>query len=281
MPSLLIVGGLTVDHFTDGTRAPGGSVLHAGLAAAAEGAEITTLTVAGDEPEAQIGLQRLAGLGSVLRGVSEATTTYAHREVDGLRALTLEARSEPIDPAVLDGRGPFDVALLAPIADELPPAAVAALRDTARPRRTVFLIQGWLRRLVPGEAVRALAIDEVPGELWRAFATADAVVVSTEDLGADPGDPFTQAAAVRARLGPGPVLVLTLGAEGYLLDDPGADRVVASVPRHVVEGVPAIGAGDTFGAALAIHLARGDDPATAAAAATDRVIAVLEARSRA
>ena len=58
-------------------------------------------------------------------------------------------------------------------------------------------------------------------------------------------------------------------------------RVVASVPRHVVEGVPAVGAGDTFGAALAIHLAGGDDPATAAVAATDRVIAVLEARSRA
>ena len=107
------------------------------------------------------------------------------------------------------------------------------------------------------------------------------MVVSTEDLAADPGDPFGQAAAVRARLGPGPVLVLTLGPEGYLLDDPAADRVVASVPRHVVRGVPAVGAGDTFGAALAIHLARGDDPATAAAAATDRVIAVLEARASA
>jgi sugar/nucleoside kinase (ribokinase family) len=281
MPSLLIVGGLTVDHFTDGTRAPGGSVLHAGLAAAAEGAEITMLTVAGDEPEARIGLLRLAGLGSVLRGVTNATTTYAHREVDGVRVLTLEAGSEPIDPEMLDGRGPFDVALLAPIAHELPPDVVVALRDTARPRRTVFLIQGWLRRLVLGDRVRALALDEVPAELWRAFATADAVVVSTEDLDADPGDPFMQAAAVRERLGTGPVLVLTLGAEGYLLDDPAADRVVASVPRHVVEGVPAVGAGDTFGAALAVHLARGDDPAAAAAAATDRVIAVLEARSRA
>jgi sugar/nucleoside kinase (ribokinase family) len=281
MPSLLIVGGLTVDHFADGTRAPGGSVLHAGLAAAAEGAEITMLTVAGDEPEAHVGLDRLARLGSVLRSATTATTTYAHREVDGRRVLTLEAASEPIDPAVLDGRGPFDVALLAPIADELPHDAVAALRNTAGPRRTVFLIQGWLRRLVLGEAVRAIAIDQVPGQLWRAFATADAVVVSTEDLGADPADPFTQAAAVRARLGPGPVLVVTLGAEGYLLDDPAADRVVASVPRHVVEGVPAVGAGDMFGAALAIHLARGDDPAAAAAAATDRVIAMLESRSRA
>lgn len=278
MPSLLIVGGLTVDHFPEGTRAPGGSVLHAGLAAAAEGADVTVLTVAGEEPEARDGLDRLAQLGRVLRRPAGATTTYAHRQVDGVRVLTLESASDPIDPALLDGHGPFDVALLAPIADELPSAAVAALRDTARPRRTVFLIQGWLRRLAAGEPVSPLAIQDVSSALWGAFATADAVVVSTEDLGADAGDPFAQAAAVRARLGPGPVLVLTLGPEGYLLDDPAADRVVASVPRHVVVGVSAVGAGDTFGAALAVHLARGDVPAVAASAATDRVILMLESR---
>jgi sugar/nucleoside kinase (ribokinase family) len=280
MPSLLIVGGLTVDEFADGTRAPGGSVLHAGLAAAAEGAEITSLTVAGDEPEAQIGLDRLAGLGRVLRRPASATTTYAHREVDGLRVLTLAAAGDPIDPTMLTGHGPFDVALLAPIADELPAEAVAALQAVARPQRTVLLIQGWLRRLSVGEPVRALAIDDLPGSVWEAFATADAIVVSTEDLLADPGDPFTQAAAIRGRLGPHPLLVLTMGAEGYLLDDPAADRMVASVPRRVVGEVPAVGAGDTFGAALAVHLAAGSDPATAAAAATDRVIAVLEARRR-
>jgi sugar/nucleoside kinase (ribokinase family) len=278
MPALLIVGGLTVDAFADGTRAAGGSVLHAGLAAAAEGAEITSLTVAGDEPEARIGLDRLAGLGRVLRRPASATTTYAHREVDGLRVLTLAAAGDRIDPGMLAGQGPFDVALLAPIADELPAETVAALLSVARPHRTVLLIQGWLRRLSVGEPVRALAIDELPRSSWEAFATADAIVVSTEDLVADPGDPFTQAAAVRGRLGANPLLVLTMGAEGYLLDDPAADRVVASVPRRVVAGVPAVGAGDTFGAALAVHLAAGADPATSAAAATDRVIAVLEAR---
>jgi sugar/nucleoside kinase (ribokinase family) len=50
------------------------------------------------------------------------------------------------------------------------------------------------------------------------------------------------------------------------------------MPRRVVEGVPMVGAGDTFGAALAIHLARGADAATAATAATERVIRVLEER---
>ena len=79
-------------------------------------------------------------------------------------------------------------------------------------------------------------------------------------------------------LGPGPLLVLTLGSEGYLLDDPTADRVDASVPRRVVEGVPMVGAGDTFGATLAVQLGAGATPAAAAVAATDAVIRMLEAR---
>ena len=126
-----------------------------------------------------------------------------------------------------------------------------------RPRLTVFLIQGWLRRLDVGATVQPLPLGEVDDVTWSALGAADAVVVSTEDLVDAPGDPFTQAARLRARIGPRPVLVLTLGPQGYLLDDPAADRVVASMPRRVVDGVPTVGAGDAFGAALAIHLARG------------------------
>jgi sugar/nucleoside kinase (ribokinase family) len=48
----------------------------------------------------------------------------------------------------------------------------------------------------------------------------------------------------------------------------------------VVTDVLAIGAGDTFGAALALSLARGADARAAADRATDRVIAMLEARRR-
>jgi sugar/nucleoside kinase (ribokinase family) len=46
----------------------------------------------------------------------------------------------------------------------------------------------------------------------------------------------------------------------------------------VIEDVPTVGAGDTFGAALAIHLGRGEPAARAADAATERVISVLDAR---
>jgi len=276
MNDLLIVGGLTIDRFADGTSAPGGSVIHAGRAAAADGARLTILTVAGDEPEAAIGLRQLAELGDLIHQRAPSTVTYGHSEVHGRRVLTLLAAAGPIaPPALVD---PPDVALLAPIADELPAASLAALRDAARPRLTVLLIQGWLRRLAIGEPARPLALDEVPPTTWEAFAAADAIVVSTEDLAESPEDPFVEAAGVRAKLGPGPLLVLTLGSEGYLLDDPTADRVDASVPRRVVEGVPMVGAGDTFGATLAVQLGAGATPAAAAVAATDAVIRMLEAR---
>ncbi|MGH2417639.1 MAG: hypothetical protein ACRDFY_04835, partial [Candidatus Limnocylindria bacterium] len=104
------------------------------------------------------------------------------------------------------------------------------------------------------------------------------IVVSTEDLVESPGDPFGQAAALRRLAGPRTILVLTLGSQGYLLDDPALDRIVASVPRRVVTGVPAVGAGDTFGAALAVHMARGLGAGAAADLATESVIAMLDAR---
>ena len=276
MSELLIVGGLTVDRFVDGSSAPGGSVLHSGRAAVAEGIRPAILTIAGDEPEARDGLAQLRELADVVAQPSPATVTYAHGEVDGRRVLTYLASSGPIAPSVL--ADPPAVALLAPIADELPAAALAAIRDTARPRLTVLLIQGWLRHLEIGEPARALALDEVPSATWDSFAAADAIVVSTEDLAESPEDPFVEAAGVRSKIGPRPLLVLTLGDRGYLLDDPSADRVVAYVPRRVVDGVPMVGAGDTFGAALAIHLARAHDPIHAADAATEAVIRMLEAR---
>ena len=278
MPSLLIVGGLTVDRFADGSRAPGGSVLHSGVAAIAERAELTILTVAGDEPEARVGIERLESFGTVHRQPSDATTTYRHEEADGRRVLIYEARSATIDPAAIDGLPPVDVVLVAPIADELPPPAIGRLRAGVPGALSVVLIQGWLRRLGIGQPVRPMRLDEVPDPTWRAFGEADAVVVSSEDFASDTDDAFAQSIAVRQRIGPRPLLVLTLASKGYVLDDPDAASVTATVPRNVVDGVPMVGAGDTFGAALAINLARGASPADAAEAATERVIAVLESR---
>jgi sugar/nucleoside kinase (ribokinase family) len=276
MTRLLIVGGLTIDRFPDGTSAPGGSVIHAGRAAVADGASLTILTVAGDEPEAGTGLGVLAGMADLIHQRSPSTVTYGHDEVHGRRVLTYLAGAAPIEPPVLSD--PPDVALVAPIADEVPAAAIGRLREAARPRLTVLLIQGWLRRLVIGEPARPLALDEVPASTWEAFGVADAIVVSTEDLAESPEDPFVEAAGVRGKIGPRPLLVLTLGEQGYLLDDPAFDHVVATIPRRVVAGVPMVGAGDTFGVTLALRLADGADATNAALAATDAVIRMLEER---
>jgi sugar/nucleoside kinase (ribokinase family) len=277
MTELLIVGGLTIDRFADGSSAPGGTVIHAGRAAVSERASITILTVAGDEPEAADGLGQLAEMGDLIHQRAPSTITFGHGEIDGRRVLTFLASAGPIVPPIITD--PPGVALLAPIADELPASAVLATRDSVQPRLTVLLIQGWLRRLALGQPVRPLALDDVPAATWEAFATADAIIVSTEDLADSPEDPFFEAAALRARLGPRPLVVLTLGAQGYVLDDPQSDQVIASVPRTIVEGVTTVGAGDTFGVVLAIGLGRGAAPDVAAAAATDAVIRMLEMRA--
>jgi len=280
MTEALIVGGLTIDRFLDGSVAPGGSVLHSGLAAASERATLTLLTVAGDEPAARDGLGRLASLGELVHQPAASTTGYRHEERDGVRVLVLEARADPISPDGLRGIDRPQVALVAPIADEVPASLVASLVHEVAPRQMVLLIQGWLRRLVVGEEVHPLPLDALSAEEADVASRAHAIVVSTQDLIESPGDPFAQAAELRQRVGPRPIVVVTLGAEGYLLDDPVADRVIASVPRRVVTAVSANGAGDTFGAALALNLARGADSPAAANLATDRVIAMLEARRR-
>ena len=278
MTQLLIVGGLTIDRFADGSVAPGGSVLHAGLAARSEGASITTLTVAGDEPVAREGLSRLEELGALARQPVPVTTVYRHEYRDGIRVLILEALAGPIGVDGLADLARPDVALGAPIANEVSPRLVDGLRVRLRPRCVVLLIQGWLRRLVEGEEVTPLALETLSADQARVIAEADAIVVSTEDLVESPGDPFAQAAQLRRRVGRQPVVVVTLGTEGYLLDDPALDRIVASVPRRVVDGVTANGAGDTFGAGLALHLGGGAEPQVAADSATELVIRVLEAR---
>jgi sugar/nucleoside kinase (ribokinase family) len=278
MTETLIVGGLTVDRFIDGSTAPGGSVLHSGLAAVEDGARLTLLTVAGDEPAARDGLDRLRTLGRLVHQAAASSTVYRHEERDGARVLVLEARSGAIAADDVVGVPRPDVALIAPIADEIAPAAVERLRRQLVPRWTVLLIQGWLRHLAIGEEVRPLPLAELSAETVAMIGAADAIVVSTEDLVESPDDPFAQAAALRSLVGPRPILVLTLGAEGYLLDDPAADRLVASVPKRVVTGVRAVGAGDTFGAALALGLARGATAHAAAESGCDRVIALLESR---
>jgi sugar/nucleoside kinase (ribokinase family) len=275
---LLVIGGLTIDRFADGTSAAGGSVLHSTRAAVAEGATVGVVTVSGEEPEAVAALEALAELCTLVRQPARGTVVYRHREADGRRVLILDRLAERLTAQTMARAPRGRVAVFAPIADELPVGAVTALRAGASPRRSVALIQGWLRRLEEGHPADPLPLDSMAPDLRRELAAMDAVIASTEDLVAVADEPLAQLHALREAIGSRPVAVLTLGTDGYLLDDPAADRITASYPREVITGVPTVGAGDIYGAAMAYHLGRDAPPASAAAAAAEAVIRMLEQR---
>lgn len=245
---LLIIGGLTLDRFADGSAAPGGGVLHAARAALARGARVGAVLSAGPEPEVRDGLRELEALPYVRVEVVPRSIGFDHGEVDGLRRLRfrgsggvpLSARA-PVQPGAV---------LYAPVADELS----AGLEAPPYPGAChAAILQGWLRRLEPGAEVEPLPLAALPARLLSALGALDLLIASREDLLAVADRPEPQLGALRAAVGQRPALVLTDGARGTWLDLAGSDRGAARwrlpVPRPV-EGVPSVGAGDMLAALL-------------------------------
>jgi sugar/nucleoside kinase (ribokinase family) len=277
---LVVVGGLTIDRFADGSSAPGGSAIHITRAAAPRGLRISVVTAVGPEAIAQRGLielQRLAGASQVTAGA--ATTTFLHEEVAGGRQLTLERRGADLDrTAGVLGRGAFGGAtapaiLFAPVAGEIEAQALGWWGD--KPRRAAIL-QGWLRTIAPGLPVRPLPLDTMGPALTQALSRLDLVVASREDLLAEDNDPVTQLLAMRAALGDGPALVVTDGPNGlWLITD--SSPVHIAVPWRV-DVDATVGAGDILAAFMLALLADGHDPAAAAAGAMKIVAQELDSR---
>lgn len=269
---LAVVGGLTVDRFTDGSSAPGGAVLHIARALAPRGLELGIVTTVGPEPEAAAGLAELRQLtATVEASASTSSITFGHAETAAGRELLLErcGGQVPQLPA-----HPARAVLFAPVADEIPGAALAAGRGAARGA----VLQGWLRSLEEGAPVTPQPLAAMDADVLEALGTLDLVIGSSEDLRADGADALAQLQVLRATLGERPLLVVTDGGRGPWLDD-------GSGPRHLpigeqVEGVSTIGAGDMFAAfmLLAVAGSTGADPETAARSAMDEVAAVLRGR---
>jgi sugar/nucleoside kinase (ribokinase family) len=268
---LLVVGALTVDHFADGSAAPGGTVLHAVRAAAAAGYRVGAVTVAGPEPAARDGVAELQRLTGALEVRSDSrSVTFTHTEHEGRRRLVLDAA--PPQPIHVPSPPPASRAVLfGPVAGELPPSAAAVAPGVLRGAT----IQGWLRRLEPGEPVTPLALDSLGAVLRRALSELDLVVASSEDLAAVADDSRGQLAALRAALGERPVLVMTAGASGLWLSS-GSDERLLAAPR-VVTGRPTVGAGDML-AALILVAPSGGDVQQAARRAMEHVAIALERR---
>jgi len=277
LADLLVIGGLTIDRFGDATTAPGGSVLHAGRAAAAAQLRTIVVTVAGPEPVAARGLAELDAVAELHVTDAPSTISFRHRDAEGGRRLWLEADTDPIQlPDDAYGRLLTAAILFAPVAGEVPTAVLGTWEDSWM---RGAILQGWLRRAGVGEQVDAIPPSELPDDLASALGSLDVLVASREDLAAAADTPVAQIDAIRRRVGKRPVIVVTDGAEGAWIDI--ADRH----PRHLrvpwrVDGVPTVGAGDAFAALFVARLAAGaqHEREVAATGAMRSVAEMLEGR---
>jgi sugar/nucleoside kinase (ribokinase family) len=251
-PDLLVIGGLTVDRFADGSSAPGGSVLHIARAAAPRGMRVAVVTVAGPEPEARAGLEELRRLAAWVDATkANATATFVHRDSAQGRRLWLERPSGLIRIPPLE-RGTARAILVAPIAGEIAANGLADL-DPAPTRGSI--LQGFLRSTSADDEVQPLPLSALHPGIVAALTEFDLLVASREDLAGEAAEPEEQLMALRGRVGSKPALVVTDGVRGVW-----TDKGPAPVPRRV-DGVASVGAGDI----LAAFMLCGDWPRPAPA----------------
>jgi sugar/nucleoside kinase (ribokinase family) len=244
---LLVVGGVTIDRFADGSSAPGGTAVHVARSAAPRGMRLGVVTSAGPEPEAQRGLAELRGRAAFLESTTHAASpTFRHRETRSGRRLWLERMGGPVSLASTDGQTIATRAVLyAPIASEIEVEALDVW-DGAMPRAGI--LQGWLRTTQEGIEVGPLPLSSLDPAVVDALARFDLLVASREDLVADAAKPDDQLTALRATFGPRPALIVTNATHGLWIDLEGSRRHVAA--PWVVRDAPTVGAGDILAAFL-------------------------------
>jgi len=281
---LLVVGGLTIDRFPDGTSVPGGSVLHIARAAASRGLRTGIVTAAGPEPEAQAGLAELRQLTALVEAApGTATATFRHREAPEGRRLWLETSGGTVALAAdAVDRIRTNAILFAPVADEV---AADALTVWGEPWTRAAILQGWLRATDERGEVHPRSLATLSEAHRAALGDFDLLLASREDLLAEASDPHTQLQSLRRAFGHVRVLVVTDGAEGVWIGTAHPWRVFEPVHRPVpwrVDEAQTVGAGDILAAFMAVDDQLRPGPVDRAADAAMRVVAeVLEERRRA
>jgi len=241
-PDLVVVGHICRDVVPErpGWR-PGGAVFYAASTAARLGYSVGVVTAGAAEVEA---LRALPNTVVIALEAKHSTSFENVYEPDGrrqfLRALAPPIPVELVPPEWTHAR----VALLAPVAGEVPPSMPHAF-----PQALIGVSpQGWMRRLEIGREVRYQAWDRAQ-EILPRVASA---IFSEEDV---------RGHAVSWLGVRGPILVMTRGPEGCDLIHAGKRR---GVPGFPAEELDPTGAGDVFAAAFMLKLAELREPLAAA-----------------
>jgi hypothetical protein len=246
---LLVVGGITIDRFADGSSAAGGTAVHVARSALPRGMRLGVLTSAGPEPEAARGLQQLSDQAAFVKSTPHrASPTFRHHEtVDG-RVLWLERMGGPVALGAADAeRIATRAVLYAPIAGEIETAALDVW-DGEMPRAGI--LQGWLRTTREEAEVAPLPLGSLTSAAVTALSGFDLLVASREDLVADARSPEEQLTVLRAAFGSRPALIVTNATQGLWIDVDGRREHVPA--PWIVRDAPTVGAGDILAAFLIV-----------------------------
>ena len=244
----LAVGHVARDEFAgEPTWRLGGTALYTAATAARLGAPAAIVTRAGPNERAALE-ERCTRLSIELHALpAEVTTTFAFRYEDGKRLMKLKARARglalgDVPPALRSAQA----VILGSIAHEIDRSLLGAFGDAA----SVVTAQGYLREWDADGSIHPRRWEDVA----EVTATASAIVLSEEDVGGDLSEP-RRWASLRAQAPLHAPVIVTFAERGSLVLVDGTETMVPAF--HADRVVDQTGAGDAFGAGLAIALAEG------------------------
>jgi sugar/nucleoside kinase (ribokinase family) len=252
----LVIGHVSNDLTPQGSIL-GGTVAYAARTAQALGLRVRAVTSA----EKGIDLSQLENI-EILQMPSTQSTTFENRYTSEGRVQFLHERASVIsDKDVPHEWRNAHIVHLGPIADEVDTTLIKSFPDALM----CLTPQGWLRQWDEEGRVRMMGWDQISDLL----PTANAVVISMEDLANDPH--AAQDMATRCE-----ILAVTDSARGAQVFWNGVQR---DVPAPTVEEVDPTGSGDIFAAAFFVRLYQTDDPLEAARFANCLAAASVTRRS--
>jgi sugar/nucleoside kinase (ribokinase family) len=233
----LVIGHVSNDLTPNGPIL-GGTVAYAGRTAQALGSRVSAITSARED----IDLSELENI-NILHLPSERSTIFENRYTADGREQILHARAMDIgSEAVPPGWNEANIVHLGPIANEVDPTLIESFPGALKGMTP----QGWLRRWDERGRVRLTRWDQIRDLL----PTANAVVISMEDLADDPTS--AQDMALHCE-----ILAVTDAARGARVFWNGEER---DIPAPAVEEVDPTGSGDIFAAAFFVRLYQTRDP---------------------